>query len=227
MRTCHALDRRQLEDVQDGRRGAGPGRRGARRCRDRATSTSSSRPPFTALAAVAEVLQGHAGRPRRPEHARGARRAPSPARSRPRCSRTSGCTHVILGHSERRQLFGETDESVAKKAARRPRPRPDPHRLRRARPWPSGSRPHLRGGRAPGRARPARPDRRPGGRAIAGGLRAGLGHRHRARPRRPEQAQEVHAFIRKRDRPLPRRAGARARSGSSTAAASSPTTSAP
>jgi triosephosphate isomerase len=26
-----------------------------------------------------------------------------------------GCTHVILGHSERRQYFGETDESVNKK----------------------------------------------------------------------------------------------------------------
>jgi triosephosphate isomerase len=26
-----------------------------------------------------------------------------------------GCTHVIIGHSERRQLFGETDASVAKK----------------------------------------------------------------------------------------------------------------
>jgi len=28
----------------------------------------------------------------------------------------AGCTHVILGHSERRQLFGETDEGVARKA---------------------------------------------------------------------------------------------------------------
>jgi triosephosphate isomerase len=28
-----------------------------------------------------------------------------------------GCSHVILGHSERRQLFGETDEGVARKAA--------------------------------------------------------------------------------------------------------------
>lgn len=26
-----------------------------------------------------------------------------------------GCTYVIIGHSERRQLFGETDETVAKK----------------------------------------------------------------------------------------------------------------
>jgi triosephosphate isomerase len=28
---------------------------------------------------------------------------------------SAGCTHVLVGHSERRQLFGETDESVAKK----------------------------------------------------------------------------------------------------------------
>ena len=28
----------------------------------------------------------------------------------------AGCSHVILGHSERRQLFGETDDNVAKKA---------------------------------------------------------------------------------------------------------------
>jgi triosephosphate isomerase len=27
----------------------------------------------------------------------------------------AGCTHVIIGHSERRQLFGETDETVNKK----------------------------------------------------------------------------------------------------------------
>ncbi|HXQ22886.1 MAG TPA: triose-phosphate isomerase [Candidatus Acidoferrales bacterium] len=29
--------------------------------------------------------------------------------------RDAGCTHVIIGHSERRQYFGETDETVAKK----------------------------------------------------------------------------------------------------------------
>ena len=31
--------------------------------------------------------------------------------------RDVGCTHVILGHSERRQLFGETDEGVAQEGA--------------------------------------------------------------------------------------------------------------
>ena len=29
--------------------------------------------------------------------------------------RSVGCTHVIVGHSERRQLFGDTDEHVARK----------------------------------------------------------------------------------------------------------------
>lgn len=29
--------------------------------------------------------------------------------------RESGCTHVIIGHSERRQFFGETDETVNKR----------------------------------------------------------------------------------------------------------------
>jgi triosephosphate isomerase len=29
----------------------------------------------------------------------------------------AGCSHVIVGHSERRQLFGDTDEWVARKAA--------------------------------------------------------------------------------------------------------------
>jgi triosephosphate isomerase len=31
--------------------------------------------------------------------------------------RDVGCSHVIIGHSERRQLFGETDYTVAKKVA--------------------------------------------------------------------------------------------------------------
>lgn len=33
----------------------------------------------------------------------------------PSMLRDVGCTHVIIGHSERRQFFGETDESVNKK----------------------------------------------------------------------------------------------------------------
>jgi triosephosphate isomerase len=33
----------------------------------------------------------------------------------PRMLRDAGCSHVIIGHSERRQYFGETDESVNRK----------------------------------------------------------------------------------------------------------------
>lgn len=31
-----------------------------------------------------------------------------------------GCSYVIIGHSERRQFFGESDETVSKKSGRRP-----------------------------------------------------------------------------------------------------------
>src|SRR5262245_8518029 len=31
--------------------------------------------------------------------------------------KASGCSHVIIGHSERRQYFGETDDTVLKRAA--------------------------------------------------------------------------------------------------------------
>jgi triosephosphate isomerase (TIM) len=33
----------------------------------------------------------------------------------PKMLRDAGCTHVIIGHSERRQYFGETDETVNRK----------------------------------------------------------------------------------------------------------------
>ena len=33
----------------------------------------------------------------------------------PKMLQDAGCSHVIIGHSERRQYFGETDETVNKK----------------------------------------------------------------------------------------------------------------
>ena len=71
-------------------------------------------PPFTALAAVCQALKGSrvglAGQNMHHE-AEGA----FTGEIAPVMLRDAGCSHVILGHSERRQLFGETDEGVARK----------------------------------------------------------------------------------------------------------------
>jgi triosephosphate isomerase (TIM) len=72
-------------------------------------------PPFTALSTVAGVLKGGlVGLAAQNMHSEveGA----YTGEVSPAMLRDAGCTHVILGHSERRQLFGETDEGVAKKA---------------------------------------------------------------------------------------------------------------
>ena len=72
-------------------------------------------PPFTALAAVAELLKGSsvglAGQTMH-EAAKGA----FTGEISPAMLKDLGCTHVILGHSERRHIFGETDQNVMKKA---------------------------------------------------------------------------------------------------------------
>ncbi len=73
-------------------------------------------PPFTALEPVAAVLRGSrvllSGQNLHWE----AKGAFTGEVSAPML-RGAGCTHVIIGHSERRQYFGETDETVAKKVA--------------------------------------------------------------------------------------------------------------
>jgi triosephosphate isomerase len=71
--------------------------------------------PFTALAAVAPLVRGTAlalGAQNMHWEAEGA----FTGEISPVMLRDAGCTHVILGHSERRQLFGETDEGVERKA---------------------------------------------------------------------------------------------------------------
>jgi triosephosphate isomerase len=71
-------------------------------------------PPFTALEAVAQVLAGsRIGLGAQNVHweAKGAFTGEVSAPM----LREAGCTHVIVGHSERRQYFGETDATVGKR----------------------------------------------------------------------------------------------------------------
>jgi triosephosphate isomerase len=71
-------------------------------------------PPFTALASVAEVLRNSAvGLAGQNMHWK-AEGAYTGEIAGPML-KAAGCTHVILGHSERRTLFGETDDTVALK----------------------------------------------------------------------------------------------------------------
>jgi len=78
-------------------------------------------PPYTALAAVAEELSKQTGHG--PQVALGAqdlhwetRGAYTGEVSGPMLA-GAGCSAVIVGHSERRALFGETDEAVGRKVA--------------------------------------------------------------------------------------------------------------
>jgi len=71
-------------------------------------------PPFTALAAVAEALRGTpiavAG-----QNMHWEREGAFTGEISAAMLKDAGCSHVILGHSERRHVFGEGDEAVAHK----------------------------------------------------------------------------------------------------------------
>jgi triosephosphate isomerase len=71
-------------------------------------------PVFTVLATVAKALEGSkvflAGQNMHSELS-----GAFTGEIAPTMLKDVGCSHVILGHSERRQYFGETDEGVAKK----------------------------------------------------------------------------------------------------------------
>ena len=72
-------------------------------------------PPFTALQAVGQVLKGsRIGLGAQNMHWE--KQGAFTGSISPVMLRDVGCTHVILGHSERRQLHGETDEAVDRKA---------------------------------------------------------------------------------------------------------------
>ena len=74
-------------------------------------------PPFPYLGAVSQAIAGSGialGAQNCSEHDAGAYTGEVAASMLIDC----GCTHVIVGHSERRQLFGETDQQVADKLVR-------------------------------------------------------------------------------------------------------------
>jgi triosephosphate isomerase len=72
-------------------------------------------PPFTALYAVSEALRG-SGILLAGQNMHWEKDGAFTGEVSGPMLRDGGCSHVILGHSERRQLFGETDEGVARKA---------------------------------------------------------------------------------------------------------------
>ncbi len=72
-------------------------------------------PPFTALEAVAGAV---AGAPVKlgAQNVHWEKDGPYTGEVSPAMLRAIGCTYAIVGHSERRQYFGETDEGVNKRA---------------------------------------------------------------------------------------------------------------
>jgi triosephosphate isomerase len=72
-------------------------------------------PPFTALSSVAEALRGSAIA-LAAQNMHWEREGAFTGEVSPAMLRDAGCSHVIVGHSERRQLFGETDDGVGRKA---------------------------------------------------------------------------------------------------------------
>jgi len=73
-------------------------------------------PPFTALASAAEALRGSSVRIAS-QDVFWAESGAYTGEVSARMLKDAGCTMAIVGHSERRQYFQETDESVDKKAA--------------------------------------------------------------------------------------------------------------
>jgi triosephosphate isomerase len=101
MHKALAEARALARDIRDG---AGPGRR----------AEVALAPPYTALAAVAAELAGSDIRLAAQDTFWEKQGAFTGAIS-PAMLADVGCRYVIVGHSERRQFFGETDESVNRK----------------------------------------------------------------------------------------------------------------
>ena len=71
-------------------------------------------PPFVALPAVAQALKGSDVR-LAAQNMHWEKEGAFTGEISPLMLRDVGCSHVIIGHSERRQFFAETDEGVARK----------------------------------------------------------------------------------------------------------------
>ncbi|HEX9158170.1 MAG TPA: triose-phosphate isomerase [Syntrophales bacterium] len=82
---------------------------------DRAAEVAVA-PPFTALHAAAEALRGSSIAVSS-QDIFWAESGAFTGEISPRMVKDAGCRFAIIGHSERRQYFGETDEGVNKKAA--------------------------------------------------------------------------------------------------------------
>ena len=72
-------------------------------------------PPFTALETVSGALSGREWPALGAQNAHWEKEGAFTGEASPEMLADVGCRYVILGHSERRQLFGETDEGVAKR----------------------------------------------------------------------------------------------------------------
>ena len=102
---------------------------------------------------------------------------------------------MLVGHSERRHLFGETDEQVARKTAAVLKAGLHPAGLRRRDPRRAGRRPHRAGDPAPARAAARQGRRRPTGRRWCWPT-SRCGPSAPARNATPDDAAQVHELIR-------------------------------
>ena len=146
-------------------------------------------PPFTALAQASELISEAYSLKLGAQNMNAHKSGRSPGRSARRCCGNSSCATCVLGHSERRQLFGETDAVINAKF----------HAAHEATLKPIFCIGETLAERDGGQVEAvlaravARGSGRSGRQAYAGNgdrLRARLGHRHRAATPRPSRRRK-------------------------------------